>query len=455
MGTPNGAHVLVVDDHAEMGRLLSEQLGDAGYRVACCSGGKDALKRCRADLPDLVISDIRMADVDGLDVLAGVRDLDPDLPVLLMTAFGAIDSAVEAIKRGAYHYVAKPFDFAELLVWVERALADRQVRRDNALLRRDLEARSGVGALVGTSAAMAELHELVRKLSPSPAPVLITGESGSGKELVARALHAASPRHTRPFVVVSCHVLDEGRLDSELFGHARGAFPGASSTRRGLFVEADGGTLFLDEIGDMSPSLQAKLLRVIEDGVVRAVGSDVSRRVDVRIVVSTNQSLEKAVEGGRFRHDLFFRLNVLSISVPPLRERRADIPELVDRFVARARARNPAARARRFAPDALKRLASHSWPGNVRELENVVERIVILSSGEEVDGEALESLATPVGPSPLELARDRVLPLRELEGEYIAWVVARCGGNKTRAAELLGIDVSTIYRRERERSAPG
>ena len=446
-----GARILVVDDHVEMGRLLAEQLGDAGYRVARASGGREALKRARTELPDLVITDLRMEDVDGFDVLEGVRELDPGVPVIVMTAFGAIDTAVEAIKRGAYHYITKPFEFGEVLLFVERALADRRVQSEIEVLRRDAEQRTGLAALVGSSAAMVALHDLIRKVAPSPAPVLITGESGSGKELVARALHGSSPRASRPFVAMSCNALAEDRLQSELFGHTRGAFPGGTTPRRGLFVEADGGTLFLDEISDMPAELQAKLLRVLDDGEVRAVGSDTLRRVDVRIVAATNQPLEKHVESGRFRSDLFFRLNVVRIPVPPLRERREDIPELVERFLARARARNAAARARRFSAEALNRLQAHSWPGNVRELENLVERLVILCAEEEIPPESLDPLSFGVGPSPLDAAREKVVTLRELEGQYIDWVLARCGGNKTRAAELLGIDASTIYRRERER----
>jgi two-component system, NtrC family, response regulator HydG len=453
MRIATGARILVVDDHVEMSRLLADQLGDAGYRVVRAGGGREALKRARAELPDLVITDLRMGDVDGLDVLAGVHELDPGVPVIVMTAFGAIDTAVEAIKRGAFHYLTKPFELREMLLFVERALSDRDVRSENAVLRRDVGQRVGITALVGASEAMVVLQDVIRRTAPSPAPVLITGESGSGKELVARALHDCSPRRHRPFVAVSCCALAADRLDSDLFGHTRGAFAGATATRRGLFAEANGGTLFLDEIGDMPAELQAKLLRVLDDGEVRAVGSDTVRCVDVRIVAATNQHLEEHVEAGRLRSDLFFRLNVVRIAVPPLRERRGDVAELVERFLARARVRNPAAKARRFSSAALKRLEAYSWPGNVRELENIVERLVILSAGEEIAPATLDPILSGVGSSPLDAAREKILTLRELEAHYIEWVVARCGGNKTRAAELLGIDASTIYRRERERGA--
>ena len=449
MARVNGARLLVVDDHAEMARLLADQLADAGYEVERASRGQDALARARAELPDLVLTDLRMEEVDGFDVLEGIRELDPGVPVIVMTAFGAIETAVEAIKRGAYHYLTKPFQLREVLLFVERALADRRLRSENAVLRRAVEQQAGIAALVGTSAPMAALHELIRKLAPSPAPVLVTGESGTGKELVARALHASGPRSARPFVAVSCNSLDPDRLLSELFGHTRGAFPGAVAARRGLFVEADGGTLFLDEIGDMPAELQAKLLRVLEDGEVRAVGSDTVRRVDVRVVAATNQRL--AADTGRFRSDRYFRLNVLRIAVPPLRDRREDVPALVERFFERSRARNPGARARRLTPKALRHLQAHAWPGNVRELENLIEQLVLLTPGEEVGLESLDPGIAGVGPSPLERAKEEFVPLRELEARYIAWAVDRCGGDEVRAAERLGLDELSLRRLRRER----
>ena len=454
MTRQGGARILVVDDHAEMSQLLVEQLTDAGYVAERASGGREALQRVRAELPDLVLTDLRMAEVDGFDVLDGIREIDPDLPVIVMTAFGAIETAVEAIKRGAYHYLTKPFQLEEVLVFVKRGLADRKVRSANALLRRGAELEGVGSSMVGGSTAMHALQQTIAKVARSPAPILVTGESGTGKELVARALHAASTRSDHPFVAVNCTALPETLLESELFGHMRGAFSGASAVRRGLFVEANGGTLFLDEIGDMPPPLQAKMLRVLQDGELRPVGSDTIRRVDVRVIAATNQDLEARVEAGSFRPDLFFRLNVIQIAVPPLRERREDIPDLVCWFVDRARRRNPGTKARTVAIEALERLQSHFWPGNVRELENLVERLVLLAPDEEIRLGDLETLApavTAVRP-PLQHAEERVQTLRELEDGYIAWVVARCGGNKTRAAELLGIDVSTIHRREKERS---
>jgi two-component system response regulator HydG len=301
---------------------------------------------------------------------------------------------------------------------------------------------------------MRALYELIERVAPSPSPVLVRGESGTGKELVARAIHFEGPRRDRPFVAVNCTALPEALLESELFGHTRGAFTGAVAARRGLFVEAHGGTLFLDEIGDMTSALQAKLLRAIEDGEVRAVGADTPRNVDVRLIAATHQDLEERVKAGHFRADLFYRLNVVTVRVPPLRERREDVPALVERFLHRARERNPSARVRHFTPELVSALATCPWPGNVRELENVVERLVIVGSKEVADVAELRLHAPQavVSSSPLGKAWDEVVPLRVLEDEYIAWAVGRCGGNKTRAAELLGIDVSTIYRRERASS---
>ncbi|WP_223645976.1 sigma-54 dependent transcriptional regulator [Corallococcus sp. EGB] len=449
---PSSARILVVDDHEEMGQMLREPLTDAGYRVDLSTGGADAIAQLRARVYDVILCDLRMEEVDGLDVLAAARRHDPELPVLLMTAFGAVESAVEAMKRGAWHYLTKPFRLDEVLLHVGRALEARRLRSEHRDLKRQVAQRNGMGALLGHSAPMRTLYELLDRVAASDAPVLIRGESGSGKELVARALHSEGPRNPAPFVAVNCTALPHALLESELFGHIKGAFSGATTTRRGLFVEADGGTLFLDEIGDMPPELQAKLLRVLQDGEVRAVGADGSRKVDVRILAATHQDLDARVKEGRFRADLFYRLNVVSLRVPPLRERSEDIPKLAEHFVAQARARNPRSPVTALAPEVLATLARMSWPGNVRELENLVERLVVLGAQPTVDLAQLR-LHTTEGAAdvhPLAAAHQgQVVPLRQLEGEYIAWVVARCGGNKTRAAELLGIDVSTIHRRER------
>jgi two-component system response regulator HydG len=449
--------VLVVDDHVEMARLLADHLTDEGFTVDVATSGQEALTIVRGRVLDAVVCDLRMEQVDGFDVLAAVRQVDPTLPVLIMTAFGGVENAVEAMRRGATHYFTKPFRLDEVLLYVQRAIAERRLREENRALRQAVGDRSSYAALVGRSAPMRSLYELIERVAHSPAPVLVRGESGSGKELVARALHFEGPRKDGPFVAVNCTAIPNALLESELFGHVKGSFTGATTPRRGLFLEADGGTLFLDEIGDMAPELQAKLLRVLEDGEVRAVGADASRKVDVRMVAATHQELEARVREGRFRQDLFYRLNVVPLHVPSLRERREDIPLLVEHFVAQSRKRNPRARLSGFSPEALASLAAAPWPGNVRELENLVERLAVVTVQETVDLPTLQLHAPGVTADthPLSHAQARLIPLRQLEGEYIAYVVAQCGGNKTKAAEILGIDVSTIHRRERERSGNG
>jgi two-component system, NtrC family, response regulator HydG len=450
---PSEGRVLVVDDHVEMARLLADALTDAGYTVDMATSGREALAAVRGRVLDAVVCDLRMEQVDGFDVLAAVHEADPALPVLIMTAFGGVENAVEAMRRGAAHYFTKPFRLDEVLLYVQRAIAERRLREENRALRQAVGDRSAFAALVGRSAPLRALYELIERVAHSHAPVLVRGESGSGKELVARALHFEGPRKAGPFVAINCTAIPNALLESELFGHVKGSFTGATTPRRGLFLEADGGTLFLDEIGDMAPELQAKLLRVLEDGEVRAVGADAARKVDVRVVAATHQELDARVREGKFRQDLFYRLNVVPLRVPALRERREDIPLLVEHFIAKSRERNSRARLTGFTPEALAALAAAPWPGNVRELENLVERLAVVTVKETVDLPTLQLHAPGVTGDvhPLVQAQTRLVPLRQLEGEYIAYVVAQCGGNKTRAAEILGIDVSTIHRRERER----
>ncbi len=439
--------LLVVDDAEEMTRLLEEELVDRGYEVRAASGGAEALALAQAAPPDVVITDLRMAPVDGFDLLEGLRSLDPDLPVIVMTAFGSIDTAVEAMRRGAHTYVTKPFRMDELTVHVDKALAGRALRRENVSLRRMVVA-DGPEGMIGRSPAMRALYQRVARLADASVPVLVRGESGTGKERVARALHYGGGRRSRSFVAVNCASVPATLLESELFGHVKGSFTGATAARRGLFVEADGGTLFLDEIGDMPLELQAHLLRVLEDGTVRPVGADTGRTVDVRVVAATHQPLEQKVAAGAFRADLYYRLDVVPLVLPPLRERIEDLPELYASFAARA-----GGSARHLSPEALAVLERHPWPGNVRELENLARRLAVLVDHDVVTEEDLEAHAPSLRraelPRPLERARRELPTLREVQDDYIGFVVERCGGNKTRAAEILGIDVSTIHRRER------
>jgi two-component system response regulator HydG len=440
--------ILIVDDNLEMAETLAEHLTERGYEVRIEGGGAAALARVEREPFDAVVTDLRMEEVDGLDLLGALKERDPALPVILMTAFGAIDTAIEAIRRGAYHYLTKPFKLEELRVYLEKALAERHLRVENRALRRAVSERFGLGNLVGKSPAMRELYDTLDRVTRTDSLVLVTGESGTGKELVARAIHFNGPRAGKAFVAVNCTAIPASLLESELFGHVKGAFTGASQARAGLFAEAHGGSLFLDEIGDMSLELQARLLRALEDGMVRPVGGNQPIKVDTRIIVATNQDLAQLVREKRFREDLYFRLNVIPLKLPPLRARKEDIPLLVEHFLAKYRERVPGSPVAGFSPEAMRVLVEHPWPGNVRELEKTVERLVVLGTRERVEAQDLGFLAGAV-PLPFGGGQEDLVSLREMESRYIEWILQKVGGNKARAAEILGIDPSTLYRREK------
>ena len=440
------AHILVVDDDQSSRELLARILTTAGHRVTPLSDGREAVAALDAGtLPDLVVSDIRMAEMDGLQVIDAFRERAPDTPVILVTAFGNIDGAVEAIRRGAADYLSKPYDVDAIRIVVARALQHRALAMENRALRRGLRDRYRLDNVVGRSEAMLQVYKTAARVASTDATVLIQGESGTGKELVARAIHTASPRSGGPFVAVDCGAIAEGVLESELFGHARGAFTGAQVARRGLFEEAHHGTLFLDEIGDIGPNLQARLLRALQEGTIRRVGANEPIAVDVRVVAATNRDLEAAVKAGTFRADLYYRLHVVSIRIPPLRERREDIPLLAEHFAQKhGRAEGSA-----ISPEARELLLAHDWIGNVRELENVVARALALNPSGVVLPEDLpdalrsERPTPPPGPAPDTSDRPS---LAELERRYASQVLQETGGNKTRAAEILGIDRKTLYR---------
>jgi two-component system, NtrC family, response regulator HydG len=443
--------VLVIDDALEMANAIVEYLQRHGFEAEGVDSGAAGLERFKSAPADVVLTDLRMKGVDGMDVLQRVREIDADVPVVIMTAFGAVDSAVDALQRGAYHYVTKPFKLDVVRVLLERAINERSVRVENEGLRRTVREVVTGGTLIGRSAGIQAVTTLIRRVAATSVPVLVLGETGTGKELVARAIHAESSRRSAPFVAVNCAAVPEALLESELFGHVRGAFTGATQTRRGLFIEANGGTLLLDEIGDMPVALQAKLLRVLETGEVRSVGSDAPRATDVRIVAATHRDLPAEVRAGKFRQDLFFRLNVVPIAIPALRERREDVPLLLEHFLHKSRERFPRAPAMTFAPEALKVLVDSSWPGNVRQLENLVDRCVITGDAAEIGpGEIRSALGEWDPDDPLLQTGGEMLPLHAIEKRYIAWVLEKVGGNKTRAAEILQIDPSTIWRREKQ-----
>jgi two-component system response regulator HydG len=438
------ARVLVVDDNLEMARTLCDGLGDHGYQAIAVSSGAEAIARLEAGGVDAVVTDLRMPNVDGLAVLESSRRLEPGRPVIIMTAFSAIDSAVESIRRGANHYLTKPFKQDELLIFLERALGEVRLRRETAALKRELGGRLVARAIVGDSPPIRALRELVARVADAPAPILIQGETGTGKGLVARALHGESGRATGPFVSVNCAAIPEGLLESELFGYVRGAFTGAAHDRAGLFAEASGGTLFLDEIGEMPVALQAKLLHVIEAQSVRPVGGTREIAVDARIVAATNRNLAGAVKEGKFREDLLYRLDVVAIALPALRDRREDLPQLVAHLITELRGRYPTSPVERLGAEALAVLGRHAWPGNVRELAHVLERIMLLGRSAEIGVDDLPpAVRDPAAADPLEF-RGEILPIRELQRRYAAWALTQTGGHRARAAEKLEIDVKTL-----------
>jgi DNA-binding NtrC family response regulator len=446
----SAARILVVEDDRVARELLEEILRREGHEVEALASGDEAVARAGKADYDLVISDVRLGDsASGMDVLAAFQRHAAETPVILITAFGDVTGAMAAIQKGAYDYVSKPFNVSELTLTVARALErSRLVEENRALRAREGAERSPrIESIVGAAPAMLDVYKMVARVAPSLSTVLVVGESGTGKELVARAIHTHSPRANGPFVAVNCTALTESLLESELFGHAKGAFTGAVAAKRGLFEEAQGGTLFLDEIGDVAAKMQAQLLRVLQEGEVRRVGGSEPIKVDVRVVAATNRELEDEVKAGRFREDLYFRINVVTIRLPPLRERPSDIPLLVEHFLAKYATRERRSDAG-TAPQAMALLQRYGWPGNVRELENVIERALALSK----DGVILPSdlppevaQASPVGAAPAGIADDRPT-LAELERRYIELILRETSGNKKRAAEILGIDRRTLYR---------
>jgi DNA-binding NtrC family response regulator len=443
----------MVDDDAAMCEFLKEELEREGFAVEVANGGRAGLERVKRGGVDLVVSDVRMPDLDGLDLLREVRALDPSLYVIIITGFGSIDTAIRAVKLGAYDFLVKPFEIDRLLPTIDKALAERALRSEVVRLREEVSRRDRLDNLIGRSPAMQEVFNLIQRVAGSQLSVLITGDSGTGKELVARAIHAHGPRKARPFVAMNCSAIPETLLESELFGYARGAHSTARLDRQGLLVEADGGTLFLDEIAEMPLSLQPKLLRVLQDGEVRPLGTNKVEHVDVRVIAATNRDLAAHLREGHLREDLYYRLNVVQIHLPPLRGRSEDVLPLAEHFLARSAARAGKS-LRGFSESAKKIMLAYPFPGNVRELENMVERAVALAEGELIGPDDLppvmrerrsqDRLATAVAQG---------LTLDQLEREYIERVLDSEGGNKTRAALRLGLDRKTLYRKLEEYAA--
>jgi len=442
--------ITVVDDDLVTCELLCEVFTQEGFEAQYAQSGESAIEAIAARRPDVIVSDIRMkSGLDGLALLDRVRRDHPTTPVVLITAFGSIDTAIRAVKEGAFDYISKPFDIGVLVATVRRALAIQAAPPPGRPAEEeDEEATAGVARqLIGRSRAMLDVYKMVARVADANAAVLITGESGTGKELVARAIHGNGPRAEEPFVAVNCGALTETLLESELFGHVRGSFTGAIANRQGIFEQAGEGTVFLDEIGETSPSLQVKLLRVLQERELVPVGGSAPVMVRARVIAASNTDLGRLVEAGEFRRDLLYRLNVINIHLPPLRDRRDDIPIFVRAFldhIAAERGEPP----KQLGADALEVIMAYDWPGNVRELENALERAVTLTKGESIPRSAIPDKIVDRKAEPLVAERQHHTPtLDVIEQAYILWVLQSEGGNKTRAAEVLGIDPSTLYRK--------
>ncbi len=437
----SGARVLIVDDDAASRRLLDVRLRAMGCEVFTAGDGREALAAVQQEPPALMMLDLQMPRMDGMELLRTLRRDGIELPIIVITAHGSIETAVEAMKEGAYDFLPKPFDPKHLEIVVRKALERRQLIESNQLLRETLAADAQ--DIIGGSASVRRAVEMARKVAATNSTVLLLGQSGTGKEVFSHAIHRWSPRKDKPFVIVNCVALSEQLLESELFGHERGAFTGAHQTKKGKFELAHGGTVFLDEIGDMPAPLQAKLLRVLQDHTFERVGGTRPIRADIRVIAATSRDLEKAVRDERFREDLFYRLNVVSITLPPLRERREDIPALVEHFVARY-ARETKKTVRGVSKEAMDLLAAHAWPGNIRELANVIERAVVLCAGDQIEAEDLalpgSAAASPAGPpAPSVVVGEFHQRVQEHKQALVKAALGQAGGNQTKAAELLGL----------------
>ncbi|MBE0500228.1 MAG: sigma-54-dependent Fis family transcriptional regulator [Desulfuromonadales bacterium] len=441
--------VLVIDDDDSLRRVIEYTLDEAGFKVLTASDGRKGLQLFKEELPPVVLTDIQMPGISGYDVLQSIRTSHPEVRVIIVTAFGTVEQAVDAMKDGAFDYLTKPFSRDELTLVVKRAFTFLELKEENVRLKQELSVKVDFDHLVGISDAMQTVFERVRRVAPSDAAVLIGGESGTGKELIARAIHYGSSRRDGPFVPVNCAAIPAELLESELFGHVKGAFTGAVRDRKGKFEQANGGTLFLDEIGDLSPHLQPKLLRVLQEMEIEPVGADQLRKIDVRIVSASNRNLEEEIKTGDFREDLYYRLSVIPVNLPPLRERKQDIPVLVQHFLDL----HSQDERLEMSREAMSKMMTYLWPGNVRELQNVVEQVIILRRGKTIEVQDLPQKVTETVVS----RRSQVLNLPEggfslveLEKEAVLQALQRCNWNQTRAAAFLQVPRHTlVYRMEK------
>ncbi len=425
--------ILLVEDEEKLRRVIELQLSGEGHEVTTAGSAEDALRHTEGI--DLVITDLKMPGMDGLSLLEKLKTEDPAMPVIVMTAFGNIETAVEAMRRGALDFLQKPFSLNHLSAVVAKAVEVRSLRVENVRLKQELETRHTFGNMIGRGPAMQEVFQLIEKVAPSRATVLLCGESGVGKDMVARAIHFHSPRRAQPFVKINCGALPENLMESELFGFEKGAFTGATIAKPGKFEQADQGTVFLDEIGDVPMAVQVKLLRILQEREFERLGSNRTRQIDVRVVAATNVDLRAALEGGRFREDLFYRLNVMPINIPALRQRREDIPSLAQHFISKF-----GDGTQHLSPAALDKLLTHDWPGNVRELENVIERSLLLAGSEELSAADIRIDMGPKARTNTETAFPPAgMTLDEYEQSILKEALRRAGGNKSQAARLLGI----------------
>ncbi|MGD8525753.1 MAG: sigma-54 dependent transcriptional regulator [Thioalkalispiraceae bacterium] len=440
--------ILFVDDDMVTCRVMKRNCDNANYECQVFQNGKDCLKVFAEQGADIVITDLRMPGMTGFELLSALREIDQEIPILVMTGYSSVENAVEAMKRGGNDFIKKPFDFAELKLLLERTMKNVRLKNENRLLKRQIGQKRNRFGMVGDTPIMKQLFNTIEKVAEVSCSAVITGESGTGKELVARALHDYSPRKNAPFVAVDCGALSTTLLESELFGHEKGAFTGATQRKSGLMEQASGGTLFLDEICNISDTMQKKLMRAIEDSTITRVGGVTPIHVDIRIIAASNRNLEQMVEQGELRHDFYHRLNVVNVHVPSLSERREDIPALIDAMVEEFSEKYNR-RIQGFDNGSLQRLCDYSWQGNIRELRNTIERSVILSDGPVLHWDSLGKETEVLDDLPVSFSSDDFVSLEALEQEYISHVLKCFNGKKTKAAQILGIDKTTLWRKLR------
>lgn len=452
--------ILIVEDKESMARMLKETLETEGFRALIAADGPEGIRKIREETVDLVITDLKLPEKDGIHVLNASKEENPLRPVIIMTAYGSVETAVEAMKKGAYDFITKPFNIDHLLMLINRSLENQKLVTENILLKEEFQSRLALPDIIGKSEAMAAVAENIQKAAPTKSTILLSGESGTGKELFARAIHHLSGREEYPFVPINCAAIPDDLLESELFGFEKGAFTGAQSRKLGKFELAHNGTIFLDEIAELSTTLQAKLLRAIQEGEIERIGSEKSLKIDVRLVVASNRDLERAMENGSFREDLYYRLNVFPIRIPPLRERKEDIPLLTEHFIKKYSSEMKTA-VRHISPEALRILENCEWKGNVRELENTIERAIILCEGSTITAEHISLSPGQPYVGSVDMTAEGTLDevakraLRTAESERIRKALRDSQGNKTRAADMLKVSYKTLLTKIKEYGIDG